>query len=123
LLTVVAKNETEIFLLQAAIRQLHKCEAVHNKTVFVDEKFEGKTVWKGDVEVFELTGHPKAARCFAWFHGEKGKSVRTIALLERWPVDSPHTAVRFAIAFDFPLQTSDGDQVASKGFNFPNQKI
>ena len=99
----VSKSKTEIYLLQSAIQQVHKCDAVHQKTVFVDEKFQGSALWKGDIEVFELKGHPKAQRCFAWFHAETGKGVRPVALLERWPIVSPQAAIRFAIAFDIPI--------------------
>jgi hypothetical protein len=111
---VVPKSDTEIFLLQAAIKQLHGCEAVHHKTVFVDEKFEGNNIWKGEVEVFNLKGHPKAARCYAWMQREAGKGVRTIALLERWPVDSPCAAVKFAIAFNFSIPTGDGNPMDTR---------
>src|ERR1700721_68323 len=90
-------------MLQAAVQQLHRCEAVHTKTFFVDEKFQGSTIWKGDIEVFELKGHPKAARCFAWLHREEGKGVRPVALLDKWPIISPQTAIRFAIAFEIPI--------------------
>ena len=34
----------------------------------VHEVFNGQTVWHGDVEVFDLTGHPKAKRAYAWSH-------------------------------------------------------
>lgn len=79
---------------------MHECEAMHLKTVFVDQKFQGKTIWMGEVEVFELKGHPKAKNCFAWLHQEEGKSVTPVILLERWPVVSPETAVGAAITFD-----------------------
>jgi hypothetical protein len=104
----VIKSSTEIYLLQSAIQQLHNCEAAHLKTVFVDEKFQGTVIWRGDIEVFELKGHPKAQRCFAWFHSEPGKGVRPVALLERWPIISPQAAIRFAIAFDIPVHQIPG---------------
>jgi hypothetical protein len=102
----VLKSENEILLLQAAVQRLHHCGAVHLKTVFVDERFEGKTIWKGEVGVFELSGHPKSEKCFAWFHydtAHDGQPESVTALLNRWPVDSPQAAVRFAIAFDIPV--------------------
>jgi hypothetical protein len=34
----------------------------------VHETFQGQTVWAGEVEVFDLVGHPKAKRCYAWAH-------------------------------------------------------
>jgi hypothetical protein len=98
----VLKKEQDILLLQSAVQQLHRCEALHQKTVFVDEKFEGKTVWQGDIEVFDLKGHPKAVRCFAWLHQQAGQPMQPVILLDRWPVSSPQAAIRFAIAFDLP---------------------
>ena len=41
------------------LSQLHNCGATWVKTVPVHEVFQGKTVWQGDVEVFDLYGHPK----------------------------------------------------------------
>jgi hypothetical protein len=38
---------------------------MHRATVPVHEVFRGKTVWQGDVEVFDINGHPKAKRCYA----------------------------------------------------------
>ena len=99
----MSKSKNELFLLQDVIKQLHKCEAIHEKTVFVDEKFQGNAIWQGEIEVFELIGHPKAKRCFAWLHEEERKGVRPIALLDRWPVNSPQAAIRFAIAFHIPI--------------------
>jgi hypothetical protein len=57
------------------------------------------TVWEGDVEVFELIGHPKAKRGYAWSHptGERDKDERVIAVLEIPPVISARTAVQAAI--------------------------
>jgi hypothetical protein len=66
--------------LQVAIQELHKCGAVHRQSVPVHEVFRGKTVWGGEVEVFDLNGHPKAKRCYAWSHREgpndQGERVR-----------------------------------------------
>ena len=82
--------------LAQAFRKLHDCEAKHVETVPVIERFKGKTVWEGDVEVFDLIGHPKAKRGYAWaYNKEKGSD--TIAVLELPPVISPKTAVQVAI--------------------------
>ena len=51
----------------------------------------------GAVEVFRLTGHPKAKRCYAWSFTE-GKETRFVTVLEIPPVESAQTAVRAAIA-------------------------
>ena len=82
--------------LKDAIKRLHGCESNHLTTASVVETLQGETVWKGDVEIFALIGHPKAKRCFAWAH-ETDKGKRYVAVLELPPVDSAQTAVRAAI--------------------------
>ncbi len=82
--------------LTKAIKATHGCGSRHVESVAVKETFQGKTVWEGDVEVFDLIGHPKAKRCYAWaYDGEAGG--RAIAVLELPPVISPITAVRVGI--------------------------
>ena len=61
----------------------------------------GKTVWEGVVEVFDLIGHAKASRAYAWTHKAAGKKVRHVTLLHIPPVDSPLAAVRASIVKDF----------------------
>lgn len=80
--------------------QLHNCGATWRETVPVHEVFRGQTVWKGEVEVFDLNGHPKAKRCYAWSHldGPNDERTRFVAVLEISPVVSPETAVKVAIA-------------------------
>ena len=89
--------------LQTAVQHLHNCAAVWCETVPVHEVFKGQTVWKGDVEVFDLTGHPKAKRCYAWSHldGANDERTRFVAVLEIPPVVSADTAVRVQIVKDF----------------------
>jgi len=81
------------------IRQLHGCDSTHVKTVPVHEVFRGKTVWQGEVEVFNVTGHAKAKRCYVWSHreGPNDTGERFVAVLEIPPVVSPQTAVKAAI--------------------------
>jgi hypothetical protein len=59
-------------------------------------------VWKGDVEVFDLYGHPKAKRAYAWSHldGAKDERTRFVAVLEIPPVESAVTAARVQIVKD-----------------------
>ncbi len=61
--------------------------------------FRGETVWKGDVEVFDLVEHPKAKRCYAWSHldGPNDERTRLVTVLEIPPVVSAETAVRVQI--------------------------
>ncbi len=85
--------------LQAAILNLHGCESQYLETVPVIEEFQGETIWQGEIEVFELRGHPKAKRCYAWGHatGESDQGRRYVAVLELPPVNSAQTAVRAGI--------------------------
>ncbi len=82
--------------LQLTIEHLHKCRAAYVRSVPVHEVFKGQTVWQGDVEVFDLTGHPKAKRCYGWSHGEPEEF---ITILEIPPVDSPESAVKVGVAY------------------------
>jgi hypothetical protein len=83
--------------LKDAIRATYGCESLHVESVPVKEIFEGQTVWEGTVEVFDLIGHPKAKRVYAWSYRD-GDQNKTVAVLEIPPVDSPQSAVKVAIA-------------------------
>ncbi|HEX3797379.1 MAG TPA: hypothetical protein VH413_01660 [Verrucomicrobiae bacterium] len=98
----MANKSDYIARLQVAVSQLHDCGAVHRATVPVHETFQGKTVWQGDVEVFDLHGHPKAKRAYAWSHldGAKDERERFVAVLEIPPVDSAQKAVQVQIVKD-----------------------
>ncbi|HEV8427561.1 MAG TPA: hypothetical protein VGQ41_06585 [Pyrinomonadaceae bacterium] len=85
--------------LQAVFLKLHGCEATYVETVPVIEEFQGKTVWEGDVEVFDIRGHPKATRGYGWgYTTTDGGGRRYFTVLELPPVDSPQAAVKIAIA-------------------------
>jgi hypothetical protein len=81
---------------------LHGTGATWRKTVPVHEVFRGQTVWRGEVEVFDLTNHPKAKRCYAWSHrdGPDDQGERFVAVLEIPPVESAKTAVQASIMAD-----------------------
>ena len=85
--------------LTVAVMELHKCGALHRQTVPVHEVFRGKTAWRGRVEVFDLSGHPKAKRAYAWSHrtGPGDQQERFVTVLELPPVTDPQTAVKVAI--------------------------
>lgn len=89
--------------VQVAVSQLHNCAAVWRVTVPVHEFFQGKTVWHWDVEVFDLAGHPKAKRAYAWSHvdGAHDERTRFVDMLEIPPVESAETALRVQIVKDF----------------------
>jgi hypothetical protein len=89
--------------LREIIQKLHGATATHVESVPVTETFEGKTIWDGIVEVFELHGHPKANTAYAWLHdtGDPNKPIQHITVLHIPPVVSPITAVRAFIAQEF----------------------
>jgi hypothetical protein len=101
-LNIVANKQDYLARLQVAVSQLHNCGAVWRETVPVHEVFRGQTVWKGEVEVYDLTGHPKAKRAYAWSHlaGKGDERERFVAVLEIPPAVSAETAVRVQIVKD-----------------------
>lgn len=98
----MANKSDYIARVQVAIMQLHNCGATWRESVPVREVFRGKTLWQGEVEVFDLTGHPKAKRCYGWSHpeGADNKGERFVTVLEIPPVTSPETAVKVSIVSD-----------------------
>ena len=85
--------------LRGVIRKVHGVESKHLRSVPVVERFHGKTVWKGEVEVFRLTGHPVANRAYAWAFDSPKRHY--VAVLRIAPVTSPKLAVRAAIVQEF----------------------
>jgi hypothetical protein len=98
--SIVANKTDYLFRLNAAIMQRYDCAAAWRDTVAVHEVSQGQTVWRGDVEIFDLAGHPTASVCYAWCQPDTDKGKRTITVLEIPPVASPETAVRASIAAD-----------------------
>ncbi len=94
---------TYIEELRGVIQRLHGVEARHVESVPVTEKFQGKTIWEGNVEVFEISGHPKASKVYAWAHDtdDPAKPRRHVTVLHIAPVISPLLAVRAAIVEEF----------------------
>lgn len=89
--------------LQDVIRKQHGVESSHVESVPITELFQGRTVWDGTVEVFDLHGHPKAHRIYAWSHETENpdKPKRSVTVLHIPPVVSPRTAVQAAIVQDY----------------------
>ena len=89
--------------LQGVIRRLHGADASHVESVAVKEAFQGKTVWEGVVEVFDLVGHPTAQRVYAWAHDtdDPDNPRRHVTVLHIHPIQSARDAVRAAIAQEF----------------------
>jgi hypothetical protein len=101
-------NADEVAEFQAAIRHMHECDARYVEPVDVHEKVQegqplaGQTVWEGTVQVFALTGHPKAKRAYAWrFFNEDSQRWNYVAVLHTGPVDSPTKAVQGYIVSEY----------------------
>lgn len=90
-------NKTDyIARVQVALMQLHDCGALWRETVPITEVFQGKIIWQGDVEVFDLNGHPKAKRAYGWTFGEPEEF---ITILELPPVTDAESAAKVGIAY------------------------
>lgn len=86
-------NKEYIDALKEAILHTHGCASRHLETVPVEEVFQGKTVWEGDVEVFGVD-HPKAKLCYAWGYTDDNGKKQYVAVLGVYPAKSPQQAVR-----------------------------
>jgi hypothetical protein len=89
-----------------AIRKLYGVESKYAESVPVKEVFQGRTVWEGVVEVYDLIGHPKAAQCYAWRYQDDENQAHYTAVLRLPPVNSPQDAVKAAIV----AQVKDANQ-------------
>jgi hypothetical protein len=98
--------------LREVIRKLHGAHATHVESVPVKETFQGKTVWEGIVEVFDLRGHPTASRVYAWSHDtdDPDKPRRHVSVLEIHPVRSAQDAVKALIAMEFKNARRDAEE-------------
>jgi hypothetical protein len=77
-----------------AIRHLEGCEATWIESVPSQETSNGETVWQGEVQVFDLVGHAKAKRAYAWCHATTGARRRFHVVLHLPPMDGPVMAVK-----------------------------
>ncbi len=82
--------------LRDAILVTHGCRSIHSATMHVRAELDSQTQWEGNVEVFDITGHKHAKKCYAWGVLVRGEFMPT-CVLEIPPVESPHTAVEMAL--------------------------
>jgi hypothetical protein len=80
--------------LKQAILDLHGCGSIHAVSIAVNETFEGKTVWRGVVEIFSLINHPKAKDAYAWSYENDAGEICHVAVLGIPPINSAYDAVR-----------------------------
>jgi len=78
-------------------------ESRHLESIPVKEMFQGKTVWEGVVEIFELIGHPTAERLYASTHAthDPENPCRHVTVLHSQPLKSAEDAVRAVIIQEF----------------------
>ena len=90
---------TYLDTLRDAIHKLHGAEATHVESVPVKEVFQGKTVWEGIVDVFDLKGHPDANRAYAWSHDtdDPKNPKRHVTVLHIHPALTPQAAIKVHI--------------------------
>lgn len=95
-------DAADIPALIEAIGHLHGVEARWVESVPVHEKMQtGETVWEGEVQVFDLVGHPKAKRAYAWSYSTEGAKRKFVAVLGVPPVVDAKTAVQASIVASF----------------------
>ena len=85
-------NELPIPGFEHAIQATHGTRSRLLSRERVQEHFERRPVWTGEVLVFELLDHPTASKCYAW-----EVDGQVTAVLHEFPVYSPRAAVRASI--------------------------
>jgi len=85
-------NEDYLNNLLEAIEKTHGLKAKYLQTVPIVESFQGKPIWAGEVEVFEVA-HPNTTKVYAWGYDENGRS-QCVAVLGLDPVKGPQEAVK-----------------------------
>ena len=84
--------------LGKAIAAMHECRCEHFGTEHVREEHNGELVWEGDVEIFQLHGHPDAEIAYGWGWGAETGEIDYIGVLRVPPIESPVFAVKAAIS-------------------------
>jgi hypothetical protein len=101
-------TEVDTRQLKRAVETRHGGTATLAQSVPVRETFEGQPVWEGIVHVFDLVGHPKATRAYAWSSPIEGSTKRRFfAVLGIPPIKSPVDAVRAAIVAEHRERQND----------------
>lgn len=85
--------------LRRVIETQHGVASAFAKSVRVARTSTGHTDWDGMVHVFDLKGHPKASRAFAWTSRiSGGAQPRFFAVLQMGKIVTPVQAVKAASA-------------------------
>ena len=91
-------NEVSADQLKRAVEAKHGGTATFVQSVPIVETYGIKTVWKGVVHVFDLAGHPRAKRAYAWSSPNEGSDKRQFySVLHIPPITGAVEAVRATI--------------------------
>jgi hypothetical protein len=90
-------NEVSSDELKKAVESQHGGIATFAQSVPVKEMHGDQVAWEGTVHVFDLAGHPKAKRAYAWSYALDDGRRRFFTVLHALHVTSPRDAVRAAI--------------------------
>lgn len=90
--------EVEVDELRRAVEAQCGAHAKLDQASAVRETFRGSAIWEGTVHVFDLEGHPTAARAYAWSSPIEGSTKpRFFVVLHLGAIKSPLDAVQAAI--------------------------
>ncbi len=90
--------------IQDAIKKGYGLEATHIKTISVNFKHDGESIWDGEVEVFEIKGHAEAKQAYGWGFKKDDGAIEFVTVLEKPPVDGPETAVKYYLKNHFKFK-------------------
>jgi hypothetical protein len=81
--------------LKWAVESAYDCSAKLAGKVTVHEKRNGSTIWYGFVYIFDLIGHPKAYRAYAWsIDAFMGHEMQLMTVLQQGQILTPEDAIR-----------------------------
>ena len=84
--------------LKQAVETQHGGTATHVQSVPVHQSQNGKTIWNGAVQVYDLVNSPSGAtRAYAWSYGRADGRRELITVLRTGAVNGPRDAVAAAM--------------------------
>lgn len=82
--------------LAAGVKRIYGCDATWIRTHPASKDWYGDFASDGVVQVYELSGHDRAERCYVWNYQQHGQWYYT-TLLEIPPVSDPESAVKAGV--------------------------
>lgn len=89
----------DIISLAKAIEANFDCSASHLESIPIHESHQGKTIWRGIVEVFAIKHPSGATRAYGWSYADLEGDLQTAhtTVLGIPPIRSAHDAVKAAL--------------------------